>query len=255
MEKVIPEWVMPECKKRGKKKDYSEDYRAEVRENQVAALQAPVIPILITSQCVERQLFFDPFVMISIQPVRTVPIQNGFCRISRYCVTACLTKHSPESCISNSLPHLCMCAIWSTWAAHCFCKVPPFVCVTLVRVCVTGEGGVLRQSIPYSWAAAGRLLSARFSSVAPCCHHNTTAVWPAALSQSAFNTTRPMTVRRWAEHRDGGWERRKIRGEKSAGKGMKGGGGVRREEEEKGLKRGRDQRGVEVKEAMEPWRQ
>lgn len=65
-----------------------------------------------------------------------------------------------------------------------------------------------------------------------------------------------MTVRRWAEHRDGVRERRKIRGEKSAGKGMKGGGGgVRREEEEKGLKRGRNQRGAEVKEVIERRRQ
>lgn len=110
----------------GKKKDEGEDYRAGVRENQAAALQAPVNPILITSQCVEHQLFFDPFVMISIQPVRTVPIQNGFCRISRYCVTVCLTKHSLESCISNSLPHVCMCAIRSARAAHCFWKVPYF---------------------------------------------------------------------------------------------------------------------------------
>lgn len=109
-----------------KKKDEGEDYRAGVRENQAAALQAPVNPILITSQCVEHQLFFDPFVMISIQPVRTVPIQNGFCRISRYCVTVCLTKHSLESCISNSLPHVCMCAIRSARAAHCFWKVPYF---------------------------------------------------------------------------------------------------------------------------------
>lgn len=45
-----------------------------VRDNKAAA--APVTAILITSKCVEHQLFFDPFVMISIQPVRTLQIQK-----------------------------------------------------------------------------------------------------------------------------------------------------------------------------------
>lgn len=67
----------------GQKKDQDEDIKIVARGNRAAALQAPVIAIVITSQCVGRQLFFDPYVMISIQPVRAPLIQNGFCRISR----------------------------------------------------------------------------------------------------------------------------------------------------------------------------
>lgn len=81
--------------------------RIVVRDNKAAA--ASVTAILITSQCVEHQLFFDLFVMITIQPVRTLQIQNGFCCIRRYCVTVSLTKHSAESCISNLLPHVRIC--------------------------------------------------------------------------------------------------------------------------------------------------
>lgn len=101
MEKVIWKWAMVG----GEKKDQDEDIKIVV----AAALQAPVIAIVITSQCVEHQLFFDPFVMISIQPVRTPLIQNGFCRISRYGVTVSFTKPSPGSCVSNLLPHVEMC--------------------------------------------------------------------------------------------------------------------------------------------------
>lgn len=185
-----------------------------VRDNKAAA--APVTAILITSKCVEHQLFFDPFVMISIQPVRTLQIQNSFCRISRYCVTVSLTKHSAESCISNLLPHVRICLTVSTWAAYCFSKVP-YLCV-----CVSdGWRRCVRWSFPYSWVAAGWFLSAPFSFVALCCHHNTVAIWPAALSQCAFNIRRPMTSRGWGElwtqlgkrgeeeeegEREGGWE-------------------------------------------------
>lgn len=111
-----------------KKKDEGEDYRAGVRENQAAALQAPVNPILITSQCVEHQLFFDPFVMISIQPVRTVPIQNGFCRISRYCVSGELYQQLVTT-------HVHVCNSICT-GRSLFLESAIFLCVTLVRACV-----------------------------------------------------------------------------------------------------------------------
>lgn len=139
MEKVMREWAMVGGRKRKwrrKKKHQDED----VRINQPAVLQAPVIASVITSQCVEHRLFFDPFVMISIQSVRTPRIQNGFCRISRYCVTVSLAKHSLESCISSFLPHMCVCVTVSTRAAHCFLKGP--VCVCNSGVCVMGESGV-----------------------------------------------------------------------------------------------------------------
>lgn len=116
----------------GTKKTKNQDIQMVVRDNK--AVVAPVTAILITSQCVEHQLFFDPFVMISIQPVRTLQIQNGFCRISRYCVTVSLTKHPAESCISNLLPHVRICLTVSTWAAYCFSKVPYLcVCVRWVK--------------------------------------------------------------------------------------------------------------------------
>lgn len=67
MEKVIKERVMV-AEIKIKRQD--EDIKAVVRENQAAALQACVFAAVITSQSVGHQLFFDPFVMISMQPVR-----------------------------------------------------------------------------------------------------------------------------------------------------------------------------------------
>lgn len=93
--------------KQEKKNYQDEDIKIAVRENHAAALQAPVIAIVITSQCVEHQLFFDPFVMISIQLVKTPRIQNGFCRISRYSVN--VSQSTLQRAVSATSYHTSMC--------------------------------------------------------------------------------------------------------------------------------------------------
>lgn len=61
--------------RRHKKRSKMKTLRKKRGENPAAALQAAVIAVVITSQCVERQLLFDPCVTISI-PVRTALIQK-----------------------------------------------------------------------------------------------------------------------------------------------------------------------------------
>lgn len=91
---------------------------------------------LITPQCVKQQLVFDPFVMISMQRVRT-----GFCRTHRYCLSKYKwmnTWNTLQRAVSATCYHVRVCLTASTWAAPCFSKVP-YLCVCVSQ---TGDGGV-----------------------------------------------------------------------------------------------------------------
>lgn len=165
-----------------------------MRRNQAAAIQGTVFVAVITSQSVGHWFFFDPFVMISIQPVRAQDAEW-------------LVSH--KSCISSLLPHWRVCnCIRPIVSPKCHISS---VCVWESQSVCDGRGGPFHDN--------ERRLGGSYQLGS--------AFWLRAAttpSQHAFNNRRPVTSRKWDEVWADTAKSRKMWGERAAGKLMKGGG-------------------------------